>query len=79
MADADPAVIAVEKCGCVTMAHVVRDGRKPSKTFEKDMLDVVRNGGSIVNTTVGEAKSREHFLPVTCPHTPKGWEPIRDA
>lgn len=35
--------------------------------------DIIRAGGTVETTTVGEAKAHPHFLPAECPHDPKGW------
>jgi hypothetical protein len=74
MADADPTIIAVQKCGCVTMATVVRGDL--DRTQREWINDAVMDGASIIHTTSGKARRRKNFLPVECPHDPKGWEPF---
>ena len=71
MSDTDPAVIGVQSCGCITFAHV---GTNLQREDEKALMEIVRQGGSIVHTTVAEAKQRPHFLVSECPHDPKGWQ-----
>jgi hypothetical protein len=67
----DPAIIGVQSCGCITFA-LAREA--PSKDDEKALMRIVREGGSVVHTTVDAARAMPHFLPVECPHDPKGWE-----
>lgn len=78
MANSDTAIIGVQSCGCITLAIARPGSREQSKKDQREEADqiaeVVRNGGSIVHTTVGEAKADPNFLPWECPHDPKGWE-----
>jgi hypothetical protein len=73
MADSDPAIIGVQSCGCITYANAAPD--RLDKTDQKAIARIIREGGSVERTTVGEAKQRPHFLESECPHDPKGWEP----
>jgi hypothetical protein len=69
-----PAMIGVEKCGCVTWGVAVLDASEPLSGSAKEWaLETLQRGGSVERTTVAEAKAREHFLPDECPHEPKGW------
>lgn len=67
-----PCIIGVQSCGCITYANSMPDDLMASdrKTIEK----IIRNGGSILHTTVEDAHSRPYFMPMECPHDPKGWQ-----
>ena len=76
MADSDPAILGVQRCGCVTLA-IARPAEELDRESQDELMEVVREGGQIERTTVGGARRRKHFLPSACPHDPKGWG--RDA
>ncbi len=65
------AYIGVESCGCVTAATVIRPGNE--KATARFVAQIVADGASVERVMVAQAKSRPDFLPVECPHDPKGW------
>lgn len=75
MAEDSPAIVGVQSCGCVTYAHSRPDDL--NRKDERELARLIREGGQVIRTTVGEARAMPHFLPDKCPHTPKGWG--RDA
>lgn len=76
MSEEDKALIGVQKCGCVTYANA-----RPDEMTKKERADIteemVSSGGSLITTTVGEARAMPNFMPGECPHDPKGWERSR--
>lgn len=72
MSESDSAVIGIQKCGCVTLAIVCVDDVL-DQWGQDAVMQVVNEGGRIERTTVAGARRRKHFLPVECPHSPKGW------
>lgn len=65
------AIIGRWSCGCITYANT-----RPTeldRESRKEIADIVARGGEIVRTTVEEARQMPHFLPMECPHEPKGW------
>jgi hypothetical protein len=71
MADTDPAIIGIQSCGCITYANSRPD--RLHRDDERELADIIRNGGSIDRTTVGEARQRPFFMAYPCPHDPPGW------
>jgi hypothetical protein len=65
-------ILGVQSCGCVTYANTRPDSL--DRDDQKDIARIISKGGSIIRTTVEEARGRENFLPSECPHDPKGWE-----
>lgn len=78
MANSDPAIFGVQSCGCITLAIVRPDEQelsaKEQREQDRRFGQIIREGGEILRTTVA-AKLDPNFLPVECPHDPKGWEP----
>lgn len=72
MSESDAALIGVQSCGCVTYANASphRMSKKERTEIASEMIEA---GGSLVMTTVGEARAMPDFLPGTCPHDPPGW------
>jgi hypothetical protein len=50
----EKAVIGIEQCGCVTMAHARPE--KMTKDFERDLVGLIRRGGKVEHTTVAGAR-----------------------
>jgi hypothetical protein len=73
MTETDPCILGTQSCGCITFAHARPDDLHSDD--EKSIARIVREGGTIERTTVGEARARPHFMAFECPHDPKGWEP----
>ena len=72
MSETDPAIIGMQSCGCITYANSRPDDLH--RDDERDLARIIREGGQIIRTTVGEARAMPHFLASECPHDPKGWE-----
>lgn len=68
MGETDPAVIGVEKCGCITYANSRPD--QMDRHDLKAMNDLRKRGGHTEMTTVGKARANPNFLPAECPHSP---------
>jgi len=71
MADSDMAVAGVQSCGCITYANSEPD--RLNGEDRKALMQIVKSGGEVRRTTVGEIRDDPNFLPSTCPHEPKGW------
>ena len=64
-------LVGIQKCGCIT--YVNTRPEHLDRTDEKAIARIVRNGGRIDRMGVDDIRSDPHFLPVECPHMPKGW------
>ncbi len=65
-------VIGVQSCGCITYVNAEPD--RLDRDDERAIARIVQRGGHIERITVEEARDRQNFLLVECPHDPKGWE-----
>ena len=66
MADDSPAVIGIEKCGCVTYANSRPD--LMDRHDVKALNDLRKRGGRSQMVTVAEARAMPNFMPSECPH-----------
>lgn len=75
MSETDPAIVGVQRCGCITYAHARPDNL--DREDQRAIAEIITSGGQVIRTTVGEARKMPHFLVSKCPHNPKGWEPAK--
>jgi hypothetical protein len=67
-----PALIGIQRCGCVTYANALPD--IPMDRFDREaQRRIIESGGQLLRTTVAKARANPNFLPSECPHDPKGW------
>lgn len=69
--DERPAIVGIEKCGCVTYAN--SDPDHLDKQDHAAHARIINNGGQVLRTTVAAVRTMANFLPAECPHNPKGW------
>jgi hypothetical protein len=72
LSPARPAVAGVQSCGCITVVSI---GEDVDRDLAKALSKIVAAGGTVRRASFVEIEASAHFMPRSCPHTPKGWAP----
>lgn len=65
-------LIGRHACGCITYWN----GRPDDidRASAKRIAEFIREGGEMVRVNLDDVRDDPNFIPLECPHTPKGWE-----
>jgi hypothetical protein len=69
-------LLGIECCGCITLVDC--EPSRMNEAEERSIIRRIRDGGSTAYVdSLDEARAMPHFMPMKCPHDPKGWEETR--
>lgn len=64
-------IFGVQSCGCITLWCTARD---VDNQTEKSLARIIAEGGTVQRGDLDDVRDKPEFLPLDCPHDPKGWE-----